>query len=74
MLGRDNNSMFGTPLNILRACSLALLFLILVTLISCYPNFAAIFMILVGIAFLAFLGFGLAYVIGEHFGWWEYMW
>lgn len=68
---RDEDGMFGSPLNILRGCSLALLFPMLVALMICYP---ILIFILVGVVVLGGIGFAIAYMIGEHLGWWDYIW
>lgn len=68
MIGRDDDRMFGSPLNILRGCSLALLFPMLVALIICYPILA---IILLAVVFFGGVGIAIAFMIGDWFGWWD---
>lgn len=71
MIKRDNDTMFGSPLNILRGCSLVFLFMLLIAFMVCYPIFA---LILLGIVILGGMGFAIAFMIGDWLGWWESIW
>ena len=65
---RDEDRMFGSPLNILRGCSLALLVPILVAFMICCPILA---LILLAVVVLGGIGLSIAYLIGGSLGWWD---
>lgn len=67
----DRDSMFGNPLNILRALSFCLLILLIIAFMICYPVVA---LILVGLAVIGGIGLSIAFMVGEYLGWWDSIW